>query len=67
MDKIKNQLDGSSANLENSSNQQEKLKSSNEVYNDLLKNLRSKMAAAQLKVNDVATSGGASIWLLSLS
>ena len=55
MDKIKNQLDGSSANLENSSNQQEMLKSSNEVYDDLLKNLRSKMAAAQLKVNDVAT------------
>ena len=67
MDKIKNQLDGSSANLENSSNQQEKLKSSNEVYDNLLKNLRSKMAASQLKVNDVATSGGASIWLLSLS
>ena len=32
VDKIKNQKDGSSANLENSSNQQEKIKSSTKFY-----------------------------------
>ena len=52
VDKIKNQKDGSSANLENSSNQQEKFKSSTEFYDKLLKNLRSKKIPAQLKGND---------------
>ena len=65
-DKIKNQKDGNSANLENSSNQQEKFKSSNEFYGNLLKNLQSKMTLAQLKANDIATPNGASIWLSSL-
>ena len=62
VDKIKNQKDGSSANLENSRNQQEKFKSSTEFYD----NLRSKRTPAQLKPNDIATSDGASIWLSSL-
>ena len=66
VDKIKNQKDGSSANLENSRNQQEKFKSSTEFYDNLLKNLRSKRTPAQLKPNDIATSDGASIWLSSL-
>ena len=57
MVKIKNQNDGSSANLESNSNQQEKLKSLTEFYN----NLQRKMTPAQLKVYDVATSEGASI------
>ena len=64
--KIKNQKDGSSANIENNSNQQEKLKSLTEFYENLLRNLQRKMAPAQLKVDDVATSDGASIWLSSL-
>ena len=63
---MKNQKDGSSANLENSSNQQEKFKSSTEFYINLLRNLQSKMTTAQLKANDTITSDGASIWLLSL-
>ena len=66
MDKVKNQEDRSSANLENSSNQQEKFKSSTEFYDNLLRNLRSKMTPAQLKANDIATSDGASIWSSSL-
>ena len=49
----------------NSSNQQEKFKSSTEFYDNLLRNIRSKMAPTQLKVNDRATDG-ASIWLSSL-
>ena len=53
--KIKNQKDGSSANLENSSSQQEKFKSSTEFYGNLLRDLRSKMTPAQLKANDIAT------------
>ena len=61
MVKIKNQKDGSSANIENNSNQQEKLKSLTEFYENLLRNLQRKMAPAQLKVDDVATSDGASI------
>ena len=65
-DKIKNQKDGNSANLENSSNQQEKFKSSTKFYDHLPKNLQSKMTPAQLKANDIATSDGASIWLSSL-
>ena len=59
--KIKNQKDGSSANIENNSNQQEKLKSLTEFYENLLRNLQRKMTPAQLKVYDVATSEGASI------
>ena len=35
MDKIKNRKDGSSANLQNSSKQQEKFKSSTEFYDNL--------------------------------
>ena len=50
----------------NSSNQQEKFKSSTEFYDNLLRNIRSKMAPTQLKANDTATSDGASIWLSSL-
>ena len=65
-DKIKNQKDGNSAKLENSSNQQEKFKSSTKFYDNLPKNLQSKMTPAQLKANDIATSDGASIWLSSL-
>ena len=61
VDKMKNQKDGSSANLENSSNQQEKFKSSTEFYINLLRNLQSKMTPAQLKANDTITSDGASI------
>ena len=49
----------------NSSKQQEKFKSSTEFYDNLLRNIRSKMAPTQLKVNDRATDG-ASIWLSSL-
>ena len=63
VDKIKNQKDGTSANLKNSSNQQEKFKTSIEFYD----NLRSKMTPAQLKANDIATSDGASIWLSFLA
>ena len=59
VDKIKNKKDGGSANLENSSSQQEKFKSSSEFYDNLLRNLRSKMTLAQLKANDIATSDGA--------
>ena len=66
MDKIKNQKDGSSANLQNISNQQEKFKSSAEFYDNLLRNLQSKMTPAQLKADDIAPSDGASIWLSSL-
>ena len=66
VDKIKNKKDGSSAKLEDSSNQQEKFKSSTAFYDNLLRNLSSKMTPAQLKANDIATSGGASIWLSSL-
>ena len=58
---MKNQKDGSSANLENSSNQQEKFKSSTEFYINLLRNLQSKMTPAQLKANDTIKSDGASI------
>ena len=65
VDKIKNQKD-SSANLEYSSSQQEKFKSSTEFYGNLLRNFRRKMTPAQLKANDKATSQGASIWLSSL-
>ena len=50
----------------NRSNQQEKFKSSTESYDNLLRNIRSKMAPTQLKANDTATSDGASIWLSSL-
>ena len=50
----------------NSSKQQEKFKSSTEFYDNLLRNIRSKMAPTQLKANDTATSDGASIWLSSL-
>ena len=67
MDKIKNKKDGNSANLENSSSQQEKFNSSTEFYDNLLRNLRSKMKTAQLKANDIATSDGALIWLSSLT
>ena len=63
---IKNQNDGSGDNLQNSSNQQENPKSSNELYDNLLKLLRSKMTLAQLKTNDLATSDDTSIWLLYL-
>ena len=66
MDKTKNQKDGTSTNLENSGNQQEKFKSSTESYDNLLRNLRIKMTPAQLKTNDIATSDNASIWLSSL-
>ena len=66
VDKIKNQKDGTSANLERGSSQQEKFKSSTEFSGNLLRNLRSKMTPAQLKPNDIATSDGASIWLSSL-
>ena len=41
-------------------------KSSTKFYDNLHSNLRSKMTQAQLKVNDIATSDGASIWLSSL-
>ena len=51
--KIKNKKGGTSANLENSRKR-------------LNLKLRSKMTPAQLKANDIATSDGASIWLLSL-
>ena len=67
VDKIKNQKDGSSTNLENSSNQQKKIKSSTKFYDNLLRNLRSKMTPAQLKANVIATSYGASIRLSYLS
>ena len=66
MDKINNKKDESSAKLEDSCNQQEKFKASTEFYDNLLRNLSSKMTPAQLKANDIATSGGASIWLSSL-
>ena len=66
LDKIKNRIDGSSADLENSSNQQGKFKTSTEFYDNFLRNLRSKMTSAQLKANDIATSDGGSIWLSSL-
>ena len=64
--KIKNQKIGSSANLANSSNQQGKFKSSTKFYDNLLRNLKSKMAPAQLEANDIPTSNGTSIWLSSL-
>ena len=60
-DKIKNQKHVSSTNLENSSNQQEKFKSSAKFYDNLLRNLPSKTTPAQLKANDIATSDSASI------
>ena len=66
VDKIKNQKDGSSDNFENSSNQQKKFKSSTEFYDYLLRNLRSKMAPAQSKANNISTSDGTSTWLSSL-
>ena len=66
VDKINNKKDESSAKLEDSCNQQEKFKASTEFYDNLLRNLSSKMTPAQLKANDIATSGGASIWLSSL-
>ena len=44
----------------------QKFKSSTEFYDNLLRNLRSKMTPAQLKTNDIATSDSASIWLSSL-
>ena len=66
VDKFKNKKEGNSANLENSSNQQEKFKSSTEFYDTLVRNLRSKMTKAQLKANNIATSDDASIWLSSL-
>ena len=64
--KSKIKKDGSSANLENSSNQEEKFKSSTEFYGNLPRNLQSKMAPAQLNANNIATSDDASIWLSSL-
>ena len=66
LDKIKNKKNGTSANLENSSNKQEKFKSSTEFYDNLLTNLWSKMIPSQLKANDIATWDGASVWLSSL-
>ena len=66
MDKIKNQKERRSTNLENSSNQQEKFKSSTKFYDNVLRNLQSKMTPAQLKTNDIAISDAASIWLSSL-
>ena len=59
MDKIKNQKERSSTNLENSSNQQEKFKSSTKFYDNVLRNLESKMTPAQLKTNDIAISDAA--------
>ena len=48
VDKIKNKKkNGSSANLENSSNQQQKFKSSTEFYDNLLKTVKSKMTPAR--------------------
>ena len=61
VDKIRNKKDGSSANLENTSNQQETFKSSTEFYANLLRNLRNKMTQAQLKANDIAKSDVASM------
>ena len=61
MDKIKNQKDVSTTNLENSSNQQEKFKSSAKFYDNLLRNILSKTTPAQLKSIDIATSDSASI------
>ena len=61
VDKIRNKKDGSSANLENTSNQQETFKSSTEFYDNLLRNLRNKMTQAQLKANDIAKSDVASM------
>ena len=46
MDKLKNQKDESSTNLENSSNQQRKFKSLTELYDNILKDLQSKMTPA---------------------
>ena len=66
LDQIKNKKDGSSANPENSSCKQEKFRSSSDFQDNLLKNFQSKMTPAQWKVNDIATSDGASIWLSSL-
>ena len=66
MDKIKNQKERSSTNLDNSSNQQEKFKSSTKFYDNVLRNLQSKMTPAQLKTNDIAISDATSIWLSSL-
>ena len=64
VDKIKNQKDESSANLGNSSNQQEKFKALDEFYDDFVKNLQ--ITPAQLKANNMATSHSVSIWLSSL-
>ena len=66
VDKINTQKDISSANLKNSSNQQEKFKSSIKFCDSLLKNLQSKMTPVQLKANDIVAPDGASIWLSSL-
>ena len=66
VDKTKYQRDESSANLQYSSSQQEKFKPSTGFYGNLLRNLRSKMTTAQLKLNDIAALDGASIWLSSL-
>ena len=63
VDKINTQKDISSANLKNSSNQQEKFKSSIKFFDSLLKNLQSKMTPAQLKANDIVAPDGPSIWL----
>ena len=46
MDKLKNQKDESSTNLENSSNQQRNFKSLTELYDNILKDLQSKMTPA---------------------
>ena len=63
---MKNQKERRSTNLENSSNRQKKFKSSIKFYDNVLRNLQSKMTPAQLKTNDIAISAAASIWLSSL-
>ena len=46
MDKLKNKKKESRTNLENSSNQQRKSKSLTELYDNILKDLQSKMTPA---------------------